>query len=285
MHKKKVSWSFSNQKPLLSYAGIHTVCEESRCPNRHECSQSGIATFLIGGRVCTRSCRFCHIETGKPLPVAQIAAEEQKSILEYVEKTATRYVVITSVTRDDAEKDLALHFASITRELKKLKVKVELLIPDFHLNKEYLSIIAEAEPDVIAHNLETVRNKSKEIRPQAEYDRSMAIYDFYHQHYPGLIIKAGIMVGLGETLVEVKQLLKEAKNHHVDIITIGQYMRPSLNQAQVKKIYTEKEFEMLDQFCETVGFKAREVAPYVRSSYMAVKSLEALEIYKKRAVG
>ena len=279
--KKKIRWDFQKTVELLKWQGVHTVCEESRCPNRHECSSEGIATYLIGGRICTRACKFCHIETGRPTSrFEEIARQEEKDIIESVIKAKNRYVVITSVARDDSEWELAEHFANITSKLNDIGVEVELLIPDFHIKKKCLNKIALSEPLVLAHNIETVRELSRKIRPQASYDRSLKLYDFFHQNHPKLILKAGIMVGLGENMHQIKQTLLDLKEHNVEIMTIGQYMRPSEKQVCVAGQLSRETFEELEAMCSQIGFSGYEVGPFVRSSYMASRTMQRVKTLK-----
>lgn len=279
---KRIPWNFDTDASLLAYRNVHTVCEESRCPNRHECSSLGIATFLIGGRECTRACKFCHIATAKPLPLAGIAEKERADILEAARAGKYEYLVITSVARDDDEAGLAQHFAQLTRDLVAMGVTVELLIPDFHLNHELLSLIAESGPAVIAHNLETVQRLSPAIRPQANYQRSLDIFRFLADRHPQVIRKSGFMVGLGETEAEIADLLSDMKAAQIDIVSIGQYLQPSVEQATVVKKYSANEFLALDAAVASHGFLAQEVGAFVRSSYMARETMAKLNSERQR---
>lgn len=282
--KKSIPWKVEQSPPLLKYNNVHTVCEESRCPNRHECSSLGIATFLIGGKHCTRACKFCHVATGKPLPLATLVEKERNDILNAARERKYDYLVITSVTRDDDEAGLAAHFASITRGLNAMGVRVELLIPDFHLRTEHLSVIAEAGPVVLAHNVETVRRLSPSIRPQANYERSLNLFRYLKKAYPKLIRKCALMVGLGETREEIEELIDDMKNAEVEIISVGQYLRPSSDEIEVQKFYTIKEFGDIEESIKKRNFLAYEVGPFVRSSYMARKTLGKVsaEILRRR---
>lgn len=279
----KISADPENRVNLLSWSNIHTVCEESRCPNRHECSSVGIATFLIGGRLCSRSCKFCHIATGKGPPLSKIAEFEKKDILEYAINNKLKYVVITSVTRDDDENGLALHFADLVASLNRLNIEVELLIPDFHANEQYLKTIGFSNPLVIAQNIETVERLSAHVRPQAGYNRTMDVFRFYKKVFPDIILKSGFMVGLGETEKEIDTLLKDLYRVGVEVITVGQYLQPSKDQLPVEKIYTENEFRVLEEKINTTGFLGWEVGHYVRSSYMASRTIEAIKEKKNSA--
>lgn len=279
---KRIAWDFNGGVDLLAYKNVHTVCEESRCPNRHECSSLGIATFLIGGRECTRACKFCHIATAKPVALSAIAEKEHEDILRAAVEGKYNYLVITSVARDDDEAGLAAHFARITRSLKEAGIAVELLIPDFHGNAEHLSVIAEAGPAVIAHNMETVKRLSPSIRPQASYERSLALFTFLNTRYPQIIRKSAFMVGLGENAEEIETLLDDMKTATIDIVSIGQYLRPSQEQAAVVKEYSTQEFGALESSVERRGFLASEIGPFVRSSYMAEATLKKLSDESRR---
>jgi len=274
--KKKIRWSFNEPAQLLQYKNVHTVCEESRCPNRNECSSLKVATFLIGGRECTRSCKFCHIATAKPIALEQIADKEHDDVLAAARAGKYKYLVITSVARDDDEAGLARHFARITRSLVQEGIDVELLIPDFHMNPDYIALIAESQPTVIAHNIETVRRLSPRIRPQAEYDRSLSLFKLLKSDFPQIIRKSAIMVGLGENKDEIGEALDDMKAAHVDIVSIGQYLRPSEDQAPVARIYSDAEFLEIEQEVESRDFITHEVGAFVRSSYLAEKSFEKL---------
>lgn len=279
---KRISWDFEGGVDLLSYKNVHTVCEESRCPNRHECSSLGIATFLIGGRECTRACKFCHIATAKPTPLAAITDEEHDDILRTAIDGKYKYLVITSVARDDDEAGLAAHFARITRSLTAKGITVELLIPDFHVRPEHLSVIAEAGPAVIAHNMETIQRLSPSIRPQAGYQRSLDFFAYFKNNYPHIIRKSAFMLGLGETDAEVATLLDDMKSAHIDIVSAGQYLRPSADQAAVMKNYTVAEFAALEEHVQAMGFLACEIGPFVRSSYMAEVTLNKLNAERQK---
>ncbi|RME89113.1 MAG: lipoyl synthase [Candidatus Hydrogenedentota bacterium] len=280
--KKKIRVHFRKPVTLLRYEGVSTVCEESRCPNRYECSAAGVATFLIGGRVCTRACGFCHILTGKPPAMELFRKKEEKEILDYVTSAHLQAVVITSVARDDDEEGLANHFASITRKLLDARVDVEVLIPDFHANPALLNIIASAKPTVIAQNMETVKRLTKKVRPQAGYERTLNVFRYLKKEHPNIILKSGFMVGLGETLSEIKELLQDLQEAGVEIVTIGQYLRPSQKQLPVEKIYSENEFQDLKMIVQDMGFEAYEIGPFVRSSYMASRTIEAIKQKKAK---
>lgn len=281
---KRIPWDFSGETALLEYKNVHTVCEESRCPNRHECSSVGIATFLVGGRECTRACKFCHIATAKPLPLTSIADKEYEDIMQAAREGDYKYLVITSVARDDDEEGLARHFARLTQGLTSLGIAVELLIPDFHGREDLLSLIAESGPVVMAHNMETVKRLSPKIRPQADYERSLELMRFLKRRYPSIIRKSAFMVGLGETAAEIEILLDEMHSAMVDIVSIGQYLRPSAEQAVVEKNYAPADFEILEASVKRRNFLAWEVGAFVRSSYMAEATLKKLKAERERRI-
>ncbi|MBV6492575.1 MAG: Lipoyl synthase [Turneriella sp.] len=274
---KKLPWSFDDPTQLISYKNVHTVCEESRCPNRNECSSWGVATFLVGGRECTRNCKFCHVSTGKPIPLAHIVDKEHDDIVRAAKERNYKYLVITSVARDDDEAGLAAHFARITESLNALGVTVELLIPDFHARHEHLSVVAEANPAVIAHNIETVERLSPRIRPQARYSRSLKFFDFFCKKYPHIVRKSGFMVGLGEEREEINTLLGDMEKAQIEIITIGQYLRPTTKHAELYKNYSMAEFREIEVEIKKRNFLAWEVGPFVRSSYMAEATMQKLQ--------
>lgn len=281
---KRIPWDFRGGTALLEYKNVHTVCEESRCPNRHECSSVGIATFLVGGRECTRACKFCHIATAKPVALASIVDKEYEDIMQAARAGDYKYLVITSVARDDDEEDLARHFARLTRGLTALGISVELLIPDFHAREDLLSLIADSGPIVVAHNMETIRRLSPRVRPQADYDRSLALMRFLEARFPHIIRKSAFMVGLGETEHEVEGLLDDMQSAAVDIVSIGQYLRPSSDQAAVERNYTPVEFRNFETSVARRGFLAWEVGPFVRSSYMAESTLKKLKAERERRI-
>jgi len=267
--KKSIRWDPESKGELLSWEKVHTVCEESRCPNRFECSQENTATFLIGGNQCTRSCRFCHVLPHPSESIEELAEKETVAILKAVEQLKLDFSVITSVTRDDQPEELAKHFANISLLLEKKGIKTELLIPDFNGSLACLDEIAAGNPRVIAHNLETVERLSTRVRKDASYKKSLQVLQYYRDKYPKIIIKSGIMTGLGETMSEVKATLQDLYETGISIVTVGQYLRPSPGQMEVARIYTEKEFREIEEFAKSLGFAGVACGPYVRSSYRA----------------
>lgn len=277
MVKKRIRWTAEKPTTLLKYEGLATVCEESRCPNRNECSAAGIATYMIGGDTCTRKCNFCHINTGKGPNLSLIKRQEQQQILQSAKEQGLSYVVITSVARDDSEEDLAYHFAEITRELNHNQIEVELLIPDFHGRTELLDIIAEAKPLVLAQNIETISRLTRKVRPQAGHQRTLDIFRYLAKAHPTIIKKSGFMVGLGESMAEIEELLHELKDAGVQIVTVGQYLQPSADQLPVESIYSDSQFKQIENMIEQLDFPGFEVGSFVRSSYMASRTMDKVK--------
>lgn len=259
-------------KDLVSEMGLHTVCQEAACPNVGECYSARTATFIILGDTCTRGCRFCDVKKGSP---AGFDFDEPTRVAEACEKLNMRFAVITSVTRDDLPDGGAAIFAETTRSIKSMipSCGVELLIPDLTGNIDALEIILDSGPDVLAHNIETVPRIYSRVRPGADYDRTLNILKSTADLRNDIIVKSGIMVGLGETRDEVLEVIENAAHHSCQIMTIGQYLRPSKWHLPVEKYYTPEEFKILKEEGETLGMKYIEAGPLVRSSYMAHRQL------------
>ncbi len=253
-------------RKILSKYNLNTVCDNARCPNKSTCYGCLTATFLIMGKVCTRNCRFCNIQSNIPEP---LNTKEPENIANAVRELKLDYVVITSVTRDDLPDGGAYHFKKTVDMIRKLNknTKIEILTPDFKGNKEALDIIVEAKPDIFNHNVETVPSLYKKARPMADYRQSLDVLKYIKDK--GIITKTGIMTGLGETKEEIIQTIKDIKEVNTDILTIGQYIRPSIKHLEVKKYYREEDFEELKQIALQIGIKAIVCAPLARSSYMA----------------
>ena len=262
----------SDMKLMLRDLSLHTVCEEARCPNIGECFVRGTATFLIMGDICTRNCTYCAIKKGKPAP---IDSEEPKRIASAVKKLRLSHAVITSVTRDDIEDGGASHFAATAIEIKKYNnnTTVELLIPDFQGNSASIKEIADVCPDVINHNIETVPRLYAAIRPKADYERSLRILRLAKEFSPNSVTKSGFMVGLGETKEEIINVMKDLRAVGVDILTIGQYLRPSGNHYPVIRYVTPEEFHSYEEIGYNLGFSYVVAGPFVRSSYKAEEAL------------
>lgn len=256
-----------NVRNILKTKCLNTVCDGARCPNKNECYEHNTATFLIMGNVCTRNCRYCNISTAKPEPLDK---DEPKHIAEAVKELGLKYVVITSVTRDDLPDGGAEHFAQCIQEIRKLSsdIKIEILTPDFMRKAGALDKIIEIHPDVFNHNIETTRNVFKTARPLGDYETSLNVLRYIKQN-SNIPTKSGLMVGLGETMEDIEQTLTDLKNVGCDILTIGQYIQPSKKHLEVNKYYTLEEFETLKQLAQKVGFDKYKIGPLVRSSYLA----------------
>ena len=254
---------------ILKEKCLNTVCEEARCPNKAECYSKDTATFMIMGDTCTRNCRFCNINSGFPKP---LDIDEPKHVAQAVKELKLNYAVITSVTRDDLTDGGSEHFSQTILEIKNLapNTKVEVLIPDFKGNFKALETVLKANPDVLNHNVETVPSLYKKVRPQAIYERSLAILKYSKEF--STMTKTGIMVGLGETKHDLIKLFEDLKSIDLDILTIGQYIRPSKKHIEVEKYYTPKEFDDLRELAKSIGIKIVISSPLVRSSFKAFEA-------------
>lgn len=259
-----------NVRRILKDNCLNTVCEGARCPNKNECYQKNTATFLIMGNVCTRNCRYCNIGCEKPQPLDE---NEPKNIAKAVKELGLKYVVITSVTRDDLSDGGAEHFANCLREIKNLtpNVQTEILTPDFKGNKDAIDKIINEFTPVFNHNIETVEILFKTARPQGNYKTSLEVLKYVKEN-SSLMTKSGLMVGLGETFEDIEKTLIDLKNVGCDIVTIGQYIVPSKSHLPVDKYYTLEEFEQLKTLAKKVGIKNYQIGPLVRSSYNAAET-------------
>lgn len=258
--------------------GLATVCEEARCPNLSECWSARTATVMILGDTCTRACKFCNVKTGNPKGF--INKEEIANTSEMVAMMNLRYIVITSVDRDDLPDHGAGHFASVIKRVHAdhPDTKVEVLIPDFGADEERMRVLADANPYVIAQNVETVKRLTHPVRdPRASYEKTLGCLKFYKDNYPHIQTKTSLMVGLGETWAEIQEALEDIRAHNVDIITFGQYLQPSKRHLNVEKFYTPEEFEELKRMSLKLGFKFVASGPLVRSSYKAGDFLDYVE--------
>ena len=255
-------------KSLMRTQTLHTVCEEAFCPNLGECWSRGTATFLLMGDICTRSCKFCNVKSGKPLPLDE---DEPRRVAESVREMALRHVVLTSVDRDDQPDGGAHIFADAIREIRLLQpgCTIEVLIPDFKADPVALKLVMDAEPEILNHNTETVPRLSRWVRPQAKPERSLAVLRMAKEMKPAGLTKSGLMVGLGETWDEILQVMDDLRAVDVDILTIGQYLQPSKNHLLIQRYYHPDEFVELAEEGHQRGFKWVESAPLVRSSYHA----------------
>lgn len=258
-------------KDKLRENALVTVCEEASCPNIHECFSKGTATFMILGEVCTRRCSFCDVAHGRPKPPD---ANEPKQLAQTIADMKLRYVVITSVDRDDLMDGGAGHFADCIRETRALSpdIRIEILTPDFRGKGRVdraLAALAANPPDVFNHNLETVRRVYREVRPGADYDWSLRLLRQFKAEHPGIPTKSGIMLGLGETLDEVREAMADLRAHAVDMITVGQYLQPSRHHHPVERYWTPDEFKEIETIGYALGFGHVASGPLVRSSYHA----------------
>jgi|TARA_Y100000310_G_scaffold337410_1_gene424418 lipoic acid synthetase len=272
--------TYNEVKRLVSTNRLNTICEEAKCPNLSECWSHGTATFLILGDTCTRYCSYCNVKTGKP---GKVDLEEPKKVAEAVKKLNLKYVVITSVTRDDLEDGGSSIYVEIVKEIKKqTNCSVELLIPDFKildkkklnenkLNVTALKTVVDGKPDVLAHNIEAVRRVFQKVRPGGNYDVSLKLLKTIKEINPKLKTKSSIILGFDETLNEIKETMKDLRENNVDFLTLGQYLQPSVKHVKIFKFYTIKEFEQLKKIGKEIGFKHVEAGPLVRSSYRADK--------------
>jgi lipoic acid synthetase len=269
--KKKISLDNSNiseVKRLIGSSHLHTVCQSAKCPNIFECFSRKTSTFMLMGDMCTRNCAFCGVDSGKPGPLDK---DEPEKIARAVKEIGLKYVVITSVTRDDLDDGGASQFLSTVNAIKKIDpgVKVECLIPDLGGDYKSLEKLLKGDLDVLNHNMETVRQNYDKARQQADYDRSLIVLSRAKKLSPDIYTKSGFMLGLGETRQQVTQLLKDLKKNKVDIITIGQYLQPSPDNIKVSKYYKPEEFEEIKKEAVALGFMDVEAGPFVRSSYCA----------------
>lgn len=256
-------------KQLLRESKLHTVCEEAACPNLAECFKHGTATFMIMGDLCTRRCPFCDVAHGKPLPLDE---NEPHQLAEAVQKMALKYVVITSVNRDDLRDGGAGHFADCIKEIRMQtpQTKIEILVPDFRGRIEKAVEILASQPcDVFNHNLETVPRLYTKIRPGADYQGSLELFRLFHAAKPNVPTKSGLMLGVGETEEEVVQVMKDLLAVGCSMLTLGQYLQPSKSHTPVEEYVTPAQFDRYAQIAKELGFKQVASAPLVRSSYHA----------------
>lgn len=278
-HLRKPDWlkirlggneQFTRTKSIVESHCLHTICTSGKCPNMGECWSRGTATFMIGGEICTRSCRFCNTLTGKPLP---LNPQEPANVAESIRLMKLKHAVITSVDRDDLPDLGAAHWVETILAIKKVNpaTTVEVLIPDFQGRLDLVDQIIEAAPEIISHNMETVRRISPLVRSAAKYDTSLAV--LARIAAKGVTAKTGIMVGLGETEEEVGELMDNVREAGVSVLTIGQYLQPSRKNIQVAEYVEPERFELYRLKAVSKGFKIVESAPLVRSSYHAEKHI------------
>lgn len=262
---------------LMRRKELHTVCEEAMCPNLGECWGAGTATFLMLGDVCTRTCGFCDIKRGQPSPLDW---QEPERIAQAVKAMDLKHAVITSVNRDDRKDGGAPIFAMVIRRIRQVHpgCSIEVLIPDFKGSPEALKIVMNARPEILNHNVETVPRLFKQVQPQDRYEWAAATLSNAKQLDPEVLTKSGIMVGLGETIDEVKNVMRDQRSWGVDILTIGQYLQPSKKHLPISRYYTLEEFKDLHDFGRGIGFRWVESGPLVRSSYHAGEQVRALSV-------
>ena len=260
---------------LMRKKALHTVCEEAGCPNMGECWGSGTATFLMLGEVCTRACGFCDIQHGQPAPLDWL---EPERVAQAVKAMGLKHAVITSVNRDERKDGGAPIFAMVIRRIRQLApgCSIEVLIPDFKGSLEALCIVMDARPEILNHNIETVPRLFKQVQPQDHYAWSQAILSQAKQLAPEALTKSGIMLGLGETLAEVKEAMDDLRRWGVDILTIGQYLQPSRQHLPIARYATPDEFAELKAYGLEIGFRWVESGPLVRSSYHAAEQVRTL---------
>lgn len=259
-------------KDMMRQETLHTVCEEALCPNIYECWEARTATFLILGDICTRNCGFCAITTGRPTGLDLL---EPKRVAQTTKNMGLKHVVITSVTRDDLPDGGAQIFVGCIDEIRREVpgCGVEVLIPDLMGNWKALASIVEARPDIFNHNTESVPRLYPWVRPKARYERTMELLRRVKEQDPAIITKSGIMVGLGETRPEIRQVMEDMRENQVDVLTVGQYLRPDQKHLPVERYYPPEEFQELKREAEALGFRHVEAGPLVRSSYHAASQV------------
>ncbi|MDD2345131.1 MAG: lipoyl synthase [Bacteroidales bacterium] len=282
MRLRKPSWlkikisggkEYVKIKEIVEKNNLHTICSSGKCPNIGECWSKGAATFMIGGDICTRSCKFCATQTGKPLPLDE---NEPFAIANSVKLMNLRHTVITSVDRDDLNDGGANHWAKTILEIRKVAPDtiIEVLIPDFDANSDLVKIVVDASPDIISHNIETARRLTPQIRSRAKYDISLKTLSIIAQS--GIMTKSGIMVGIGENKEEIEETMVDLYNAGCRMLTIGQYLQPTKENLEVDRYVHPDEFAYYKDFGIQLGFKQVESGPLVRSSYMAEHSFSNL---------
>lgn len=260
---------FGEIKRMLREQKLHTVCEEAACPNIGECFGRGTASFMILGNICTRRCPFCDVNHGKPLPPDP---DEPAYLAGGVTRLELRYVVITSVDRDDLRDGGAGHFAEVIAAVRGSSPEtiIETLVPDFRGRMDTaIDALGRALPDVLNHNLETVPRLYRQVRPGADYAHSLELLRRFKEHHPQLLTKSGLMVGLGETDEEILEVMRDLRNHHVDMLTVGQYLAPSAHHLPVARYVSPEIFRLFEDTAGKMGFSSAACGPMVRSSYWA----------------
>src|SRR5499433_1601019 len=272
--KAPVGENFHNLKKLARDLGLHTVCESAQCPNIGECWNHRTATFMLLGDICTRRCGFCAVPKGKPLP---LDLDEPRRVAEAVATLGLKHAVVTSVNRDDDNLGGARIFAETIREIRRQAegCQVEVLIPDFQGREDCLQIVIEARPEVLNHNTETVPRLYRAVRSGARYQRTLDLLANVKRFAPAMVSKTGVMVGIGETMDELIAVFRDLAARKVDILTVGQYLRPSKDHLPITRYYTPEEFAILKREALQMGFRHVESGPLVRSSYHAHEQAES----------
>lgn len=272
--KAPVGENFHQLKRLARGLGLHTVCESAQCPNIGECWNHKTATFMLLGDICTRRCGFCAVPKGRPEPIDW---DEPRRVAEAIQTLGLKHAVITSVNRDDDNVGGARIFAETIRQVRTLVPGcwVEVLIPDFQGSDEALRIVVDAQPDVLNHNTESVPRLYRVVRSGARYERTLRLLENVKKFSPGMVTKSGVMVGLGESLDELIDVFRDLGERGVDILTVGQYLRPSKDHLPIARFYTPEEFQFLKVEALRFGFRHVESGPLVRSSYHAHEQAEA----------
>ena len=275
--KAPVGENFHNLKKLARSLGLHTVCESAQCPNIGECWNHRTATFMLLGDICTRRCGFCAVPKGKPGP---IDTDEPRRVAAAVASLGLKHAVVTSVNRDDDNLGGARIFAETIRQIREVspECRVEVLIPDFQGLDDALKIVLDARPDVLNHNIETVPRLYRPVRSGARYERTLRLLENAKKFSPGMVTKSGVMVGLGETITELVDVFRDLGSRAVDILTVGQYLRPSRDHLPIARFYTPDEFGYLKQEALRFGFRHVESGPLVRSSYHAHEQAESTSL-------
>ena len=270
--KSQNSSKFRELKEIVSHKKLHTVCEEAMCPNIQECWSHGTATFMLLGSVCTRACKFCAVDTGNPK--GQIDAKEPEKVANSIAQMNLKYAVLTSVNRDDLEDGGAMHFAQTVVSTKKEApgVIIEALVPDFLGKRESIETLLDSNVEVFAQNLETVKRLTHQVRDhRAGYEQTLEVLAYAKKYSPKTISKTSLMLGLGESEDELLESFNDIRSAGVDVLTLGQYMRPTINHLPVEKWYSPEEFQYMKKLALDIGFKEVASGPLVRSSYRADK--------------
>ena len=270
--KSQNSSKFRELKEIVSHKKLHTVCEEAMCPNIQECWSHGTATFMLLGSVCTRACKFCAVDTGNPK--GQIDAKEPEKVANSIAQMNLKYAVLTSVNRDDVEDGGAMHFAQTVVSTKKEApgVIIEALVPDFLGKRESIETLLDSNVEVFAQNLETVKRLTHQVRDhRAGYEQTLEVLAYAKKYSPKTISKTSLMLGLGESEDELLESFDDIRSAGVDVLTLGQYMRPTINHLPVEKWYSPEEFQYMKKLALDIGFKEVASGPLVRSSYRADK--------------